>query len=130
MIRAHENHHGYRLGHRAELDAWVATRPKHWLSLSTGLGFRWEGEMHGTQSNVSQNPPFAPARQTVPTAFGENYGGMRLDVLLGLNVHLPSDCPCSGHRIGLDVRLPVWQEVNGHRLGQDLTVAVGWQTSF
>ena len=111
--------------HRADLDAWIGCKPFTWLALNSGLGFRWEGEMHGTQSGVSQNPPFAPARQTVPTAFGENYGGMRLEAMLGVNV-----LAAGNHQIGLDLRVPLWQDVNGYRLGQDLTATIGWKTTF
>ncbi len=125
VFRTGENHHDYRLGHRAELDAWVACKPFNWLALNSGLGFRWEGELDGTQSDVSQNPPFAPARRTVPTAFGENYGGMRLDAMVGANVLVAGE-----HEIGLDLRLPLWQDVNGYRLGQDLTATIGWKVTF
>ena len=125
VFRTDKNHHDYHLGHRAELDAWISTCPCNWLTLNTGLGFRWEDQLQGTQADVGQRPPFAPARLTVPTAFGVNYRGMRLDGVLGLNARV-----AEGHRIGFDLRLPLWQDVDGYRLGQDITATIGWLSTF
>lgn len=125
VFRTGENHHNYRMGHRAEVDAWFGCKPFNWLSVNSGLGLRWEGELDGTQSDVIQNPPFAPTRRLVPTVFGGNYGGMQLDAMVGVNLLV-----AQAHRVGLDVRVPLWQDVNGYRLGQDVTATIGWSTSF
>ena len=125
VFRTHENHHDYRLGHRGEIDAWAGCQPLSWLSVASGLGFSWDGELEGTQADVAQVPPMPPGRITVPTAFGENYGGMRLDAILGFNLQI-----VEAQRIGVDLRLPLWQDLNGHRLGQDLTATLGWTLAF
>ena len=121
VFRTDKNHHDYHLGHRAELDAWVSTCPCNWLSVNAGLGFRWEDQLQGSQADVARTPPMPPGARTVPTAWGENYGGMQLDAVLGLSVQV-----AESHRIGMDLRLPIWQDVNGYRLGQDLTATIGW----
>ncbi len=130
VFRTHENHHEYQLGHRAEMDAWVSYEQESWLAWVGGVSFKWEGQLEDKQADVSQNPPFAPSRFTVPTAFGSNYGGMQLDGILGVNLIVPQGSSMEGHRLALDVRLPMWQDVNGYRLGTDLTTTLGWQFSF
>lgn len=128
-IRTGDNSHDYRLGNRFGLDSWFAWKTTDWLSLSVGLGYLWEDELSGIQSDVALSPPFAPARQTVPTAFGGNYGGQRVDAMIGANFLIPSG-PLSGHRLGLDLRYPLYQDVNGYRLGTDYTFTAGWQCAF
>lgn len=128
-LRLGENHHGYTLGDRAGLDAWFAWKTSDWLSLSAGIGYLWEDELSGLQSDLSFRPPFAPARLTVPTAFGSNYGGHRIDASVGANL-LTTGGPLEGHRLGVELRVPLHQDVNGDRLGTDYTVTAGWQYSF
>jgi len=129
VYRTGENWHDYRLGHQFGVDSWLAWRPLDWVSLAGGLAYRWEGELSGLQSDLAFRPPFAPARLTVPTAFGTNYGGQRIEALVGANFLVPSG-PLRGHRLAVDLRLPLWQEVNGTRLGVDYTLTAGWQYAF
>lgn len=129
IYRTQTNHHDYRLGDRFGLDTWLNYLVTESLTMTTGMSYLWEGELSGTQSDVSRNPPFAPTRQTVSTAFGENYGGQRVEALFGLNVIIPTG-PLEGHRIGADIRVPLWEDANGYRLGVDYTVTVGWQMIF
>lgn len=129
IYRTQTNHHDFRLGDQFGVDTWLNYLATESLTLTTGLSYLWEDELSGTQSDVSQNPPFAPTRQTVPTAFGANYGGQRIEALFGLNVIIPSG-PLEGHRIGVDVRVPLWEDVNGYRLGVDYTATIGWQLVF
>lgn len=129
IYRTQTNHHDFRLGDRFGLDTWLNYLVTDSVTVTTGLSYLWEDELSGTQSDVSRNPPFAPARQTVPTAFGENYGGQRIEALFGLNVIIPIG-PLEGHRIGADIRVPLWEDVNGYRLGVDCTATIGWQLVF
>ena len=129
IYRTQTNAHDYRLGHRFGLDGWLSWCPREWVSFSGGLSYVWEEELAGVQSDVSLRPPFAPARLTVPTAFGTNYGGQRIEAIVGVNFLVPGG-PLENHRLAFDVRLPLWQDVNGHRLGTDLTVTGGWQYAF
>ncbi len=129
VIRTQSNWHGYRLGHRFDLNTWASWAPCEWVAFNGGLSYHWEDELSGNQSDLLLRPPFAPARLTVPTAFGANFGGQRIEALVGVNFQVP-DGPLGGHRLGFDVRLPLWQDVNGYRLGTDLTVTGGWQYTF
>ncbi len=129
IYRTQTNWHNYRLGHRFDLNTWVSWVPREWVSLSGGLAYRWEDEMAGLQTDLLLRPPFAPARLTVPTAFAMNYGGQRIEAIVGVNFLIPEG-PLEGNRFGVDVRLPLWQDVNGYRLGTDITVTGGWRYSF
>lgn len=128
-LRLGENHHDYTLGDRLGLDAWIAWKASGWLSLSAGIGYLWEDELSGLQSDLAFRPPFAPARLTVPTAFGSNYGGHRVDASIGANLLAPAG-PLAGHRLGIELRVPLYQDVNGYRLGTDYTATAGWQYAF
>ena len=130
IVRTHDNDQGYRFGHRFEADAWGAINLTKWLGVNAGLGYQWEGELKGVQDDVSQAPPFAPTRLTVPTAFGENYGGRRVDAILGLNLLGPDHSNLSAHRLAIDARFPIDQDVNGVRLETDWTMTIGWQWAF
>ena len=121
-----ENHHDYRLGHRFNLDGWGAWKAASWISLSAGIGYQWEDEVKGTQSDLALT---AGTRQTVPTAFGENYGGQRVDILLGVNFYLARGS-LKGNRLAVDLRVPAYQDLNGFQLETDYTLTVGWQFAF
>ena len=128
-LRTGTNHHDYRLGNRFGIDSWFSYSLASWMSLSGGVSYIWEGELAGLQSDVMLRPPFAPARLTVPTAFGTNYGGQRIEALVGANFLLPSG-PLAGQRLAVDLRVPLWQDRNGYGLGTDYTVTAGVQFSF
>ena len=120
------NAHGYRLGDSFRLDGWAAWRVAEWVSVSGGLSYLWENELSGNQSDVGLAA--GPGR-SVPTAFGENYGGQRIEASVGANFVIP-DGPLQNHRLALELRAPLWQERNGYGLGTDWTATVGWQYAF
>ena len=124
-LRTGENDNDYKLGNKVEIDGWVSWKTSDTVSLSAGLGYKNIGELKGSQSNVATAPPFAPSRRTVTTAFGENYGGDRLDAILGINIKLTS-----GHRLALDARFPIEQDLNGVQLETDSSITLGWQKTF
>jgi hypothetical protein len=129
VIRTGTNAHGYTLGNSLDLNTWISRKINDWSSVSTGLAYRWEGELDGTQSDVSLNPPFAPTRRTIPTAFGENYGGQRVEALFGVNFVIPGKI-FRNHRLAADIRLPLWEERNGLGLGTNCALSLGWQYAF
>lgn len=128
-IRTGTNHHDYRLGNRFGVDGWLSYRLASWVSVSAGLSYLWEDELSGRQTDLSFRPPFAPARLTIPTAFGANYGGQRIEALVGANFVVPSG-PIAGQRLAVDLRVPLWQDRNGYALGTDYTFTAGWQVAF
>ena len=83
--------------------------------------------MEGRQEGVNRTAP--GGRQSVTTAFNDNYGGERLDAILGVNL-LGNTAALKGHRLALDVRLPLWQDLNGYQLETDYVVTLGWQKAW
>ncbi len=118
-----ENDNGYRRGHAFEAVGWAARDLGDWLAVTAGLGFQSVGELEGRQADVGR---MGPAGRSVTTAFSGNYGGERLDVILGASLVVPSGL-FEGHRIACDVRLPAWQDLNGYQLETDSVFTLGWQ---
>jgi hypothetical protein len=122
-----KNDQNYRLGHVFELTNWASTNLAEWISLSTGLAYKNTGKPKGNQKDVNQGPMIG--RHTVTTAYGDNYGGERIDFLLGLNL-LGTSGALKGHGLSADIRLPVWQDLNGYQLETDWTLSIGWRKAF
>jgi len=121
-----ENSEGYRRGHVFALTSWASYKLPHGFTLSAGAEYERTGELKGTQSDVSQ---MGPNGRSVTTAFGENYGGERIDGILGLHYQGTTGW-LTGHRIGLDLRLPIHQDLNRLQLETDSVVTLGWQKVF
>jgi hypothetical protein len=122
-----ENDNDYRFGHAFEFLSWAGYNLTEWLGLNGGLSYRYAGEMNGDQDKVNQVAP--GARQSVTTAFEGNYGGKRIDIILGVNLLKPKGF-LEGNRLSLDVRLPLWQDLNGYQLETDSVITIGWQKAF
>ncbi len=121
-----ENSNGYRLGNSLGATTWAGYNLNRWIALNTGLHYSYAEELRGTQEAVSQA---SMVGRSIPTAFGENYGGNRLDGLFGLNCYVPEGL-LKNHRLAIDIRLPLWQNLNGYQLETDVTMTLGWQASF
>lgn len=83
--------------------------------------------MRGEQKDVGTAGPMG--LRSVTTAFADNYGGDRIDLILGVNLLAPSGT-LKGHRIAVDLRLPLWQDLNGYQLETDSVITIGWQKAF
>lgn len=123
-----ENSNGYRFGNVFGLTTWSGYNLNKWLGLNLGLNYTYTGELRGTQDDVNQEAMMGMSR-TIPTAFGENYGGERVDGIVGINFYVPRG-PFKDHRLAVDARLPVWQDLNGLQLETDSILTIGWQASF
>ncbi|MFU8848963.1 MAG: transporter [Opitutales bacterium] len=122
-----ENSNDYRLGHQFELLGWAGYNLTEWLGINGGLSYRQTGELKGDQKGVNLMAP--GMRRSVTTAFGENFGGERIDLLLGANLLKPGGF-LEGHRLSIDLRLPLWQDLNGYQLETDSVITLGWQKAF
>lgn len=122
-----ENAHNYRLGHKFELLGWVGYNLTEWLGLNGGLSYGYEGQLKGEQEDINLMAP--GMRDSVTTAFGDNYGGERIVAILGLNLLKPHGF-LEGHRLSVDLRLPLWQDLNGYQLETDSVLTIGWQKAF
>ena len=121
-----ENDNDYRLGHVFGVTTWAGYNLNEWIGVNTGFNYTQTGKLKGNQKDIGT---MGPAGRSVTTAFGENYGGERLDGILGINLQAPSGT-LKGHRIAVDIRLPVWQDLNGYQLETDSVVTIGWQKAF
>jgi len=128
-VPTYENYRGYTMGDEVEVNVWAGWKVFDWVSLEGGFAYHWTGELTGAQDGIGLNPPFAPTRWTVPTAFGSNYGGHVVEGIVGVNFLVP-DGPLAGNRIAADVRVPFYQDLNGYQLQTDYTMTVGWQFAW
>ncbi|MGZ0656895.1 transporter [Coraliomargarita sp. W4R72] len=122
-----ENSNDYRLGHQFEWLSWAGYNLTDWLGLTSGLSYKYTGKLEGAQKDVNLMAP--GMRQSVTTAFEDNFGGERIDIILGMNLLKPSGA-LAGHRLSLDVRLPLWQDLNGYQLETDSVLTLGWNMVF
>jgi len=121
-----ENENNYRLGNVFGFTSWAGYTISKWIAINTGFNYTHTGKLKGDQPDVDT---IGPAGRSVTTAFGENYGGDRLDAILGVNLYIPSGI-FKDHRIAIDVRRPVWQDLNGYQLETDSVLTIGWQMAF
>ena len=121
-----ENENNYRLGHKFELINWISYNLSDWLGISGGLNYTYTGELKGDQKDVGTT---AMMGRSVTTAFGDNYGGERTNVIFGINLLKPTGF-LTGHRLSLDLHLPLWQDLSGYQVETDSVLTVGWQKAF
>jgi hypothetical protein len=122
-----ENENNYRLGHKFELINWIGYNLSDWLGLNGGLSYAYTGELQGSQKDLNTNAPMG--RNSVTTAFSDNYGGERIDVIFGINLLKPTGF-LKGHRLSLDLHVPLWQDLSGYQLETDSVLTLGWQKAF
>ena len=122
-----ENDNNYRLGNKFELISWAGYNLAEWLGLTGGLSYGYAGELKGDQKGIGTAGPMG--RRSVTTAFSDNYGGERIDLILGINLLKPTGC-LEGHRLSFDLRLPLWRDLNGYQLESDFALTFGWQKAF
>lgn len=122
-----ENENNYRLGHKFELINWIGYNLSDWLGLNGGLSYAYTGELQGSQKDLNTNAPMG--RNSVTTAFSDNYGGERIDVIFGINLLKPTGF-LKSHRLSLDLHVPLWQDLSGYQLETDSVLTLGWQKAF
>jgi hypothetical protein len=122
-----ENSNGYRLGHQFEGLAWLGYNLTDWFGLNGGLSYRHTGKLKGSQKDVGTAGPMS--LRSVTTAFADNYGGDRIDLILGVNLLGPNGS-LADHRLAVDLRLPLCQDLNGYQLETDSVITIGWQKAF
>ena len=123
-----ENDRHYRLGHQFKLTSWAGIRITDWISLACGLEYNWLEELQGDQKDINQGPAMM-GRNTVTTAYGENYGGESVKAILGINLLAPKG-QWRGHRLAADLHLPLYRNLNGYQLESDYTISLGWQKAW
>jgi hypothetical protein len=116
------NGDGYSLGDSFKLTGWLqrAFGPSAtWLRLA----FNNTGRIRGRDPEIRKLLDPATGAPT-PDADPDNYGGRRLDALLGV-------CYLKGpFSFGVEAGRPIYQDLNGLQLKTDWLLNVGLQTMF
>ena len=112
------NDHGYRIGPRYGITAWLTQGLTSWLS--GGVRFGW-----AHQNNIRGNRTFGPPAN--PASDGYLRGGDRVDIGPGLTLALPF---FGEQRLSVEAMWPVLQDLDGPQLDRKWTVSTGWQWVF
>ncbi|WP_455206138.1 hypothetical protein [Kaarinaea lacus] len=118
-FRIGENDNEYSLGDKLELTAWYVRRFGKYVHLAGRLDYLDWGEIDGKDKNIPA--AMTPSGYMVSTDDPKNYGGRRLDALLGLTGVFGM------HRVGLEVGAPVYQDLNGPQMETKMIYSVGYQ---
>ncbi len=119
-LRLGTNAEDYSLGDRHEITGWVAYQFQPWISLSGRLAARSEGKIDGIDRLIAG---------AVQTADPDNYGGERVEGLIGVNFVGQSGI-LKGQRVAVEFGVPVYEDLNGPQLKNDYRLMVGWQKAF
>ena len=121
-LRMGENDRGYTRGNRVEMSGWAGFLISEQMSLSARAHYqRWES-VSGSDADLDG----AVGAILNPLVFPELTGGSRLDLPIGINLHL-RDGPLAGHRIGVEWVLPVSQDLDGPQLRPNWGLNFGWE---
>lgn len=111
---------GYSWGDKHEVTGWASYRWLNWLSSSARIKYSTMDEIDGIDPAI---------RAPVQTADPDNFGGDRVDIVLGLNLLGTQDW-YQGHRIAIEGSIPIEQDLNGPQMETDYVITVGWQKAF
>ena len=120
-----ENSRDYRLGHQLKVISWAGIPISDWISPKGGLQYAWNEELQGDQKDINQGPMMG--RNTVTTAYDENYGGETIEAP-GVNL-LPPGGQWRGHRLAADLSFASLSEPKWLPIRNDYVFTPGWQKS-
>jgi hypothetical protein len=121
-VRLGENDAGWTAGDRADVTAWFSWPWTRRVGSSLRVAYHWWDDHHGDEDRPP--PPSA-----IPTADPDLRGGQSVELLGGLEVHLPLGLP-GEHRLALEFGGPVYRNLNGPQLESDWHLVAGWQVGF
>jgi hypothetical protein len=122
-IPMNDNHASYRKGDEYAFTAWGGIELAPWMSTSLRALWQQAVNYHGRDESPSINPAM------VPTADPGKRAAMRLDLLLGVNLLVPSG-PLKGFRVAIEAGLPTYQNLDGPQLETEWTLTTGVQYAF
>jgi len=115
-----ENDRGWRPGHSAELNGWAAYKLNDYFSATVRA--RAIGWAAIEQADESLDPFRDPGE------LASSFGGVRVDVPVGLNIHMPTG-PLAGHRLSLEWVSNVHESLDGPWLAADNGFVVTWKAN-
>lgn len=125
-IRTGRNHRGYRLGDQFLAATWIESGLSDWLSTSVRLiGQSW-GRIEGTDKNFPG--PIFPT----PVADPDNFGGTKVNLVVGLSFHGPTNGPAwlRGQSFDVSYGRPIHQSLHGPQPEEDWRLHAGWGFAF
>ena len=114
------SNHGYSLGDRHTLSAWINYQWRPFISTALRLQFDTLGSIDGMDPLIAG---------PVQTANPDSYGGDELSLNLGVNL-VGQSGSLAGQRLALELGLPLLRDLNGVQMETDWSVTVGWQYAF
>lgn len=111
---------GYSWGDKHEVTSWLSYQWQPWISTSTRIAYKHEGQIDGIDSRISL---------PVQTADPDNYGGDTVMINFGFNIAGQKGV-LRGHRLAFEAGLPLHQDLNGPQMETDLVITGGWQYAF
>ena len=112
--------HGYSLGEKHTLSAWLNYQWRPFISTALRLQFDTLGRIDGMDPRIAG---------PVQTADPDNYGGDELSLNLGVNL-MGQTGALAGHRLAVELGLPLHRDLNGPQMETDWTITAGWQYAF
>ena len=112
--------HGYSLGDKHTLSAWLNYRWRPFISTSLRLQYDTLGSIDGMDPMIAG---------PVQTAGPDNYGGDELTLNLGMNL-MGQTGSLAGQRLAVELSLPLHRDLNGPQMETDWTITAGWQYAF
>ncbi|MFN0054023.1 MAG: transporter [Planctomycetales bacterium] len=121
-IRFGINNFDYKLGNRLELTGWLSRRLSDRLSLSGRIDGNLWANIFGADPRLNQ--------ALVPTNRPDYQGGRRIDLLLGMNLHIPGGNWVQGQYVSVEAGLPVYQSLFGPQLKTEWLINAGYNLRF
>ena len=112
--------HGYSLGDKHTLNAWLSYQWRPFISTSLRLQYDTLGSIEGMDPMIAG---------PVQTADPGNYGSDELGLNFGVNL-MGQAGALAGQRLAVELYLPLRRDLNGPQMETDWTLIVGWQYAF
>lgn len=120
-LRLGRNDADYSLGDRYRVGFWGARRWADWLSSSLRVNLEGWSNVDGADARL--NPAM------VPTADPDLRGGVRLDLLAGVNF-IGTEGVLKGQRLFAEFGVPLYQNLDGPQLETDWLLNLGFLIKF
>ncbi|MDE0155504.1 MAG: transporter [Gammaproteobacteria bacterium] len=118
-FRLGENH-GYSLGDKHTLSAWLNYQWRPFISTSLRLQYEMLRSIEGMDPMIAG---------PVQTADPGNYGSDELGLNFGVNL-MGQAGALAGQRLAAELYLPLRRDLNGPQMETDWTITLGWQYAF
>lgn len=120
-IYAGENDRGWRPGNAVEANGWAAYKVNDFFAVTAGVHALGWGRIEQSDDSLD---PFRD-----PGELATSYGGVRVDLPVGLSIRMPSG-PLAGHRLSLEWVSNIHEKLDGPWLAADDGFVIRWQAAL